>query len=51
MVGHTSISGIQRKISVGLSRDRSTLQVAIEGGRYVLKPQAQTYPHLPENDS
>lgn len=50
MVGHTSISGIQRKISVGLSHDRSTLQVAIEGGRYILKPQAQTYPHLPENE-
>lgn len=50
MVGHTSISGIQRKISVSLSHDRATLQVAVEGGRYILKPQAQTYPHLPENE-
>ncbi|MEI7894438.1 MAG: HipA domain-containing protein [Myxococcales bacterium] len=50
MVGHTSISGVQRKISVGLSSDRSTLQVAIEGGRYLLKPASHTFPHLPENE-
>ncbi len=50
MVGHTSISGIQRKISVGLSTDRATLQVATEGGRYILKPAGETFPHLPENE-
>jgi serine/threonine-protein kinase HipA len=50
MVGHTSLSGVQRKISLGLSTDRKTLQLALEGGRYLLKPQAQTYPHLPENE-
>lgn len=50
MVGHTSISGIQRKISLGLNQDRTTLQLAVEGGRFILKPQAQTYPHLPENE-
>ncbi len=50
MVGHTSLSGVQKKVSVGLSADRSTLQVAIEGGRYVLKPQTGTYPSLPENE-
>jgi serine/threonine-protein kinase HipA len=50
MVGHTSISGIQRKISVGLSIDRATLQVAAEGGSFILKPQAQTFPNLPENE-
>lgn len=50
MAGHTSISGIQRKISVGLTHDRTTLQLAVEGGRFILKPQAQTYPSLPENE-
>ncbi len=50
MVGHTSISGIQRKISLGLTPDRATLQVAIEGGQFILKPQAQTFPNLPENE-
>ena len=50
MVGHTSLSGIQKKISVNLSADRATLHVAVEGGRYILKPQTETYPHLPENE-
>ncbi|MBX3432378.1 MAG: HipA domain-containing protein [Pirellulales bacterium] len=50
MVGHTSLSGIQKKISVSLSADRATLQVAASGGRYVLKPQTGTYPALPENE-
>ena len=50
MVGHTSLSGIQKKISVNLAADRETLQVAAEGGRYILKPQTETYPGLPENE-
>jgi len=27
-----------------------TLQLAVEGGRYILKPQANTFPALPENE-
>jgi serine/threonine-protein kinase HipA len=50
MVGHTSLSGTQKKISVNLTADRETLQVAAEGGRYILKPQTETYPALPENE-
>lgn len=50
MVGHTSISGIQRKISLRHGSGRNTLQVAVDGGRYILKPQAQTFPNLPENE-
>lgn len=50
MVGHTSLSGIQKKISVNLAADRETLQVAAAGGRYILKPQTETYPALPENE-
>jgi serine/threonine-protein kinase HipA len=50
MVGHTSLSGVQRKVSLGLSVERATLRVAAEGGRYILKPQAQTFPALPENE-
>jgi serine/threonine-protein kinase HipA len=50
MVGHSSMSGVQRKISVRLDADRNTLQLATAGGRYILKPQAQTFPHLPENE-
>jgi serine/threonine-protein kinase HipA len=50
MVGHTSLSGIQRKISMRLAAEARTLQVAAEGGRFILKPQAQTFPNLPENE-
>jgi serine/threonine-protein kinase HipA len=50
MIGHTSLSGVQKKISVGLSADRETLQVEAAGGRYILKPQTETYPLLPENE-
>ncbi|MBK9129745.1 MAG: HipA domain-containing protein [Phycisphaerales bacterium] len=50
MVGHTSISGVQKKISLRLDSDRHTLQVATSGARYIFKPQAQTFPHLPENE-
>lgn len=50
MVGHTSLSGVQKKISVNLSTDRETLQVAAEGGRYILKPQTEAFPSLPENE-
>ena len=50
MIGHTSISGMQGKISVKLSKDRATLQVAVEGGRYILKPDTKVYPELPANE-
>lgn len=48
MVGATSISGVQRKLSMTL--DRTTLQVAVSGGRYILKPASDVYPALPENE-
>jgi serine/threonine-protein kinase HipA len=48
MAGRTSMSGVQRKISVGLSSDRLTLRAVIEGGHYILKPPSEVYPQLPE---
>jgi len=50
MVGRTSLSGVQKKISLGLSVDRTTLTVLAEGSRYILKPQTGVYPSLPENE-
>jgi serine/threonine-protein kinase HipA len=50
MVGHTSLSGVQRKISMRLEKESRTLRVATEGGQFILKPQAQTFPSLPENE-
>jgi serine/threonine-protein kinase HipA len=50
MVGRTSLSGIQRKISMRIELEARTLRVAADGGQFILKPQAQTFPFLPENE-
>ncbi|HEX5054347.1 MAG TPA: HipA domain-containing protein [Planctomycetota bacterium] len=50
MVGRVSLSGVQRKLSVQLDSTRATLQIALANGRFVLKPQAGTFPNLPENE-
>jgi len=50
MVGRQSLSGVQRKVSVGLTADKQTLQVALGDSRYILKPQSATYPELPQNE-
>jgi serine/threonine-protein kinase HipA len=50
MVGRTSISGVQRKISLRLSSDRETLQVAMGRSQYILKPRGEAFPALPENE-
>jgi len=50
MVGRQSLSGVQRKVSVGLTADKQTLQVALGDSQYILKPQSATYPELPQNE-
>jgi serine/threonine-protein kinase HipA len=50
MVGRTSLFGVQRKISVNLSADKQTLQVALGRSSFVLKPQSAAYPELPETE-
>jgi serine/threonine-protein kinase HipA len=50
MIGRTSLSGVQKKISLGLSVDKSTLTVITERSQYILKPQTGIYPSLPENE-
>lgn len=50
MVGRVSLSGVQRKVSLGLSADGRRLQVALGPNRYILKPQTETYLSLPENE-
>lgn len=52
-VGKASMSGVQRKISVRLADGgdrRDTLHFEFGRGRFILKPQAGTFPHLPENE-
>jgi serine/threonine-protein kinase HipA len=50
MVGKVSLSGVQRKLSVRLDDKRATLQLALGDSRYILKPQAGTFPELPQNE-
>lgn len=50
MTGRSTLSGVQRKLSVGLDAAKTTLQVEVAGARYVLKPDAGAYPELPANE-
>ena len=51
MVGKMSISGVQPKLSLHLNKSKAELVPVAEGGEYILKPQIQQYPHVPENES
>ena len=51
MVGKMSISGVQPKLSLQLNKPQAELVPVAEGGEYILKPQIQQYPHVPENES
>ena len=50
MAGKMSISGVQEKVSVALSPDKSELRISAAGGRYILKPQPARYPSVPQNE-
>lgn len=50
MTGKLSISGVQPKLSLRLNRKTKTLETIAEGGEYILKPQIETFPNLPENE-
>ncbi len=49
MAGKMSISGVQPKLSI--VRAGSRLVPVQMGGRFILKPQTQTFRHLPENEN
>jgi len=48
LAGRLSISGIQPKLSLRL--DGGRLVPAARGGRFILKPQTQTFRELPQNE-
>ncbi len=50
MAGKMSISGVQEKVSLRLSPDRSRLEIAETGGRYILKPEPARFSALPQNE-
>ena len=49
--GRMSIQGVQPKLSVRLNAKRGVFEVVDRGGRFVLKPQHEVYPNLPENEA
>ncbi len=51
MAGRATLTGVQRKISLGISVGRgAALHVVGEGGSFILKPQASGFPNVPENE-
>ena len=51
MVGKMSISGVQPKLLLKLDKTQRELVVAPTGGEYILKPQLQAFPFIPENEN
>jgi serine/threonine-protein kinase HipA len=51
MAGKMSISGVQVKLSLNLNRKGRQLEVVPTGGQYILKPQVNEWPNIPENES
>src|SRR5688572_8132433 len=45
-----SIQGVQPKLSALLNIKESVFEIAERGGRYILKPQTERFPFLPENE-
>ncbi|OQY59472.1 MAG: hypothetical protein B6245_06500 [Desulfobacteraceae bacterium 4572_88] len=51
MVGKMSVSGVQPKLSVVHDLQKACLSVVQRGGEYILKPQTDVFPMLPENEN
>jgi len=50
MAGKMSISGVQEKVSLRLSHDKSRFEIAPTGGRYILKPEPSRFAFVPQNE-
>lgn len=50
MAGKMSISGVQEKVSLRLSADKSRCEIAPTGGRYILKPEPSRFAFVPQNE-
>jgi len=48
--GRMSIQGVQPKLSARLNVAKGMFEVVAIGGVYILKPQSNLYPELPENE-
>ena len=50
MAGKMSISGVQEKVSLRLSDDKSRFEIAPTDGRYILKPEPSRFAFVPQNE-
>ncbi len=50
-VGKMSVQGVQKKLSAQLKIKQACFEIVDQHGRYILKPQSDTYPELPENEA
>ncbi len=50
MVGVTSLSGVQRKLSLGLDSARMTLRLQTEGRQFIVVPPTDRFAGLPANE-
>jgi len=49
-MGRMSIQGVQPKLSAVLNTRNHCFEVVEIGGRYIIKPQHEIYPQMPENE-
>lgn len=50
-VGKMSIQGVQKKLSAKLKIKEGCFEIVDQYGQYILKPQSDSYPELPENEA
>jgi serine/threonine-protein kinase HipA len=50
MAGKMSISGVQEKVSLRLSDNKSRFEIAPTDGRYILKPEPSRFAFVPQNE-
>lgn len=50
-VGKMSIQGVQKKLSAKLKIKNECFEIVDQKGQYILKPQSDIYPELPENEA
>ncbi len=50
-VGKMSIQGVQTKLSAQLKIKEECFQIVDQHGHFILKPQSEHYPELPENEA
>jgi len=50
-VGKMSVQGVQKKLSAQLKVKYGHFEIVDQKGHYILKPQSEIYPELPENEA